>query len=245
MRILLIDADVTAYRFVSTAQKTYKWDEETTSVVCDDIEDVTPRVDAWLAEIKEELSADALVICLSCATADGWRIKLLPTYKAGRGEKPMLLGAVKDHMRKHYRTFERDTLEADDVMGILSTSDKIIKGEKIIVSIDKDMRTIPGLLFNPSTDRKPQRITVEEADRWHLMQTLVGDTVDNYKGCPGVGPVKAAKILHPIPLWSSVADAFAAAGLTYSDALLQARIARICRASDYDFKRKEVKLWQP
>ena len=30
---------------------------------------------------------------------------------------------------------------------------------------------------------------------WYQM--LVGDTVDNIKGCPGIGPVKAKKVLEP------------------------------------------------
>lgn len=32
-------------------------------------------------------------------------------------------------------------------------------------------------------------------------------------------------------------------GMTKEDALLNARMARILRAEDYDFKKKEVKLW--
>jgi DNA polymerase-1 len=42
-----------------------------------------------------------------------------------------------------------------------------------------------------------------------------------------------------------VVAAFESKGLTEEDALVQARVARICRASDYDFKTKEVKLWNP
>lgn len=248
-RTLLIDADIIAYQFAATAQKVFKWGgDEPDSITVEPIENVTPLVANKMAEFKAQLDADQLVMCLSCPTAEGWRIKLLPTYKAGRGVKPVLIEAVKQFMRANWATFERPTLEADDVMGILSTSEKIIPGEKIIVSIDKDMKTIPGWLFDPVKDTKPHLISEETADYWHLYQTLIGDTTDNYKGCPGIGPKKAEWWLSTPELgccWDAVVSAYESKGLTYDDALLQARIARICRNTEYDFHRKKVKLWTP
>jgi DNA polymerase-1 len=38
---------------------------------------------------------------------------------------------------------------------------------------------------------------------------------------------------------------YARYGLTEDDALVQARVARICRASDYDFKDRKVIHWTP
>jgi DNA polymerase-1 len=45
--------------------------------------------------------------------------------------------------------------------------------------------------------------------------------------------------------WSVVVSHFNAAGLSEQDALQQARVARILRASDYDFKNKKPILWTP
>jgi DNA polymerase-1 len=248
-RILLVDADIFAFACASAGQKKWDFGDGEVSIVVEDISKVTPGVDNKIAELKAQLEADEVILCLSCATADGWRIKILPTYKANRGEKPVLLAAVKQYMREHYHTFERPTLEADDVMGILSTSTKLYPGtQKIIVSIDKDMKTIPGWLFNPDKDPKPWKVSEEEADYWHMYQTLVGDTTDNYKGLPGCGPKGADKLLltfPDIPAWTKVAAAFKAKGLTEDDAILQARVARICRSTDYDYSKKEVKLWNP
>jgi DNA polymerase-1 len=250
LRTLLIDADILAYQFASSAQKqAIKWSPDQTEVEHDDIADVTPQVDSWLDTIKTKLNADALIVCLSCATVDGWRVQLLPTYKAGRGEKPVLLAQVKQHLRSTYRTFERPTLEADDVMGILATHPTLVQGKKCIVSIDKDMRSIPGWLFDWKKMDKPEFITVEEADRTHMMQTLTGDTCDNYKGCPGIGAVKAAALLDAENMcgtaWERVVMRYVSKGLTEADALIQARVARICRSTEYDFLRKEVRLWNP
>jgi hypothetical protein len=133
-------------------------------------------------------------------------------------------------------------------MGILSTHPTKIEGKKIIVSEDKDMRSIPGWLYNPSKDVNPQYISEHEADRYHLYQTLTGDSTDGYKGCPNIGPVKATKILdtyHPNNWWDEIVDAYRCQGLSEANALTQSRIARICRATDYDFTSNNVLLWHP
>ena len=83
------------------------------------------------------------------------------------------------------------------------------------------------------------------ADRFHLYQTLVGDQTDNYKGCPGVGPVKAETALGANPTWASVVGCYEKAGLTEEDALVQARVARILRHGEYNKMTCEVKLWTP
>ena len=45
--------------------------------------------------------------------------------------------------------------------------------------------------------------------------------------------------------WQHVLKAYAKAGLSEEEALTQARVARICRSNDYDFKTKQVILWSP
>jgi 5'-3' exonuclease len=252
---LLLDADITAYWFAYIGQDSIKWDDEITSTFhTKELYQVCAEADAKIAEFKAYIEADEVIVCLSCASEDGWRRKLLPSYKANRGAKPLYLAAVKDHMRSKYRTFEKPTLEADDVLGILSTHPTILPGRKIVVSTDKDLKTIPGWLWNPDKDKQPHEIHRQDADYWHLYQTLVGDATDNYKGCPGIGPKKAAQLLKDgddcryfslAEMWERIVAAYARKGLTEADALVQARVARIARCTDYDFKRKEIILWEP
>ena len=81
-----------------------------------------------------------------------------------------------------------------------------------------------------------------------MYQTLVGDSTDGYKGCPGVGKVKAGRMLtglKQVEMWEAVVEAYKRKNKTEEDALQQARVARICRATDYDYKEKKVKLWCP
>lgn len=180
------------------------------------------------------------------STRNYFRKKLLPTYKANRANtrKPIILNELRQHLSENYKSYERPGLEGDDVLGILATTEKVIKGEKVIVSIDKDLKTIPGLHYNTN---KPElgvyQITEEEADYWHLFQTLTGDASDGYSGCPGIGPKKAADILEKEASWEAVLATFKKAGISEEEALTQARIARIVRTEEYDFKRKEPILW--
>ncbi|MFN3914749.1 MAG: hypothetical protein ACK4K3_07500 [Aquabacterium sp.] len=266
--IALLDADIIAYKLASTAQRSYKFPGlEEPAVVCEDFDTLPQRIDQEVNELVRTLKATGIIVCLSCPPESNWRRGVYPAYKHNRlgVAKPVHLQAVKDYMAEAYPSYRKDTLEADDIMGILSTMKGLPRGfleqhpefdakaRKVIVSEDKDMKTIPGWLFNPAKDSKPRLITQDEADYWHLYQTLIGDATDGYPGCPGIGPKKAEAILFgrsppwgtPGEAWEGVKAAFEAKGLTEEDALIQARIARICRHSDYDFKKKEVILWSP
>lgn len=275
--VLLVDSDIVAYKFASSNQKNFDWEGEgDVSSFVAPLEDVLAELDEWMKELVKTLKADRFIMCLSCDSSDNWRKKVLPTYKDNRAEviKPELLAPIKQAFRERYECYERPTLEADDIMGILSTHPLLIPGKKIIVSEDKDMKTIPGWLFNPAKDEKPRMIDEGEATYWHLYQTLCGDSTDGYKGCPGVGKTAADKFIkgwlkvtpydHVFKsgprkgesevrwredpsesLWDSVVSLYNKAGLTEKDALVQARVACICHAKHYDFKRKEVILWKP
>jgi DNA polymerase-1 len=204
MRTLLIDSDVVAYQHSAAGERAYDWEGDGVKArVADPIEDCIERCREWMTRIKSELKADALVVCLS-DPARNFRKDVLPTYKSNRAGtvKPEHLFPIKAWLQQEYRSFIRPTLEADDIMGILATHPKLIPGEKVIVSIDKDMGQIPGKWFNPKSG-KMKRVTVEEGERLHYLQMLTGDPVDGYKGLPGCGPVKAAAILDewygPVP----------------------------------------------
>lgn len=233
-----------AYRNAFAVQTTYTWSDEVSSITTD-LPAARRNVVIQIEALKKSLKADEVVIALSDPEAN-WRKEIYPAYKANRKEKrkPELLSAMRDLLRETYKTWERPSLEADDVLGILSTANiGSLRGyRKIIVSDDKDFLTVPGWLF-----RKGMLIQVDEvsADRHHLVQTLTGDPVDGYPGCRGIGPQRAKKILDLEHSWEAVVAAYEAAGSDEETALTMARVARICRASEYNFTERKVKLWQP
>ncbi|TAJ97137.1 MAG: hypothetical protein EPO10_28825 [Reyranella sp.] len=251
MTTLIVDADSFAYAAAVAAETTVEWEPGQLSVSAD-ADEAIAEVSRKLRNLKKELEADKLVLAISDASENGWRRKVYPKYKAHRKErKPLALQAVRDFLLSK-GAYLRPTLEADDVCGILATNSKIVPGPKIVVSIDKDLRTIPGRHFSPlKRDEGIVVVDAHEANYFHMMQTLTGDVVDGYPGCPNIGPVKAKTILAETGIdfgksyWDAVVETFEKKGLTADDALVQARVARILRASDYDFKQKKVRLWTP
>lgn len=252
MRTILIDADLLVYSGANSAQRTIEWEPGCYTVHAN-LGEATHLIDDKLSRICDALKADRMVLALSDYT-DPWRKAVLPTIKGNRAglNKPVLMGPIREYLHGRYEVFQRPTLEADDVLGILSTHPTLLPGQKIVVTIDKDLKGVPGFLANldraAEGSEDVEEITEVDADHWHLFQTLTGDTTDNYPGCPGVGPVKAATILaklHGEAAWDAIVAAYQKAGLGEEAALQNARVARICRFRDYDFAAKRVILWNP
>jgi len=173
-----------------------------------------------------------------------FRKHLSDTYKAHRSPKPEGYDQIIKMLKDKFRHMEFANLEADDLMGILQTSPKF--GPTRIVSIDKDMATIPGWLINPDKydpiDWAGYReISVEEADLTHLHQTVIGDTADGFKGIPGAGPKAAEKVT----CWDDVVALGEKKGVDEDYLILQARLAHILRREDYDHEARTIKLWHP
>tara|TARA_R100000081_G_scaffold21178_1_gene9130 strand:- start:134 stop:640 length:507 start_codon:yes stop_codon:yes gene_type:complete len=146
---------------------------------------------------------------------------------------------VIQELRKKYKVILKDTLEADDALGIYATK----YPGNIIVSPDKDMRQIPGKLYD---FKETVTITPEEGARWHLIQTMAGDNTDGYSGVPGIGVKKAEKIFNEKGYtWKAVVETFEEKEMTEEDALVNARLARILTTDDYDHEKREPILWSP
>lgn len=245
--IALMDGDIFAYEIAAGAEEPIHWGDGLWTLHAWE-EPAKAKLEGRIEELSDSIGADRIIVALSDDA--NWRKDVLPSYKENRNgqRKPMLLKILKDHLAENYETFIRPSLEADDVLGILSTWKKL-KGEKVIVTKDKDLQTIPGLHYlSHKEERGVFEVSEDGADLWHLIQTLSGDVTDGYKGCPGIGVVRAEKALKdlaPEERWPKVVELFEKAGLGEDEALTQARVARICRASDYDFEKKEVKLWTP
>jgi len=249
LRTLLIDGDVVAYQAASAAEVATDWGDGYWTWHCDEYE-VRSVILNSLDRTMDLLSGHSYKLCLTDSEGN-FRKSILPTYKGNRSsiKKPLVLKAIRQWMIDDLGAYFRPGLEGDDCMGILAT----VKGkdERVIVSIDKDMKSVPGLYCRDPSTGEIISISEKEANYWHLFQTLTGDTTDGYKGCPGIGPVKAEAILNDpaidlvITAWEAVVKTYERAGLNEAEALIQARVARILRASDYDFQNRSPILWQP
>lgn len=250
-RTLLIDCDIFAYIASSATEGVFRFngpDEE--PAVDENLEECLEIAKRDIEAVAKKLQATRIVVCLT--DERNFRSDVFPAYKQNRAgvRKPSTLRAAKDFYARTYECYQRPGLEADDCMGILSTHKSLIPGEKVIVSSDKDLQGIPGLLFNPRKDKKIRKVGPIVADRYFFSQVLTGDPTDGYPGCPGIGPkspyVARLRSCRTVKqMWDVVVEGFASKGLTADDALVQARCARILRASDWDFERKAPRLWSP
>ena len=249
MKTLLIDADGVAFSVAAACQRGIRWDDDiiTSHVDLNECKESFQAVIRTYEEAVEEPCG--VILCYSCPTRHYFRHDILPTYKGNRkGNAPPLgLRALIDWSKEEYDFKVKPNLEADDVMGILAT----VKGAKtIIVSIDKDMKQIPGLHLNARTPSEGVfRVSPEFAEFYLWMQVLTGDQVDGYTGIPGCGPKTAEKILlqyaPPNQMYDDIVlNAYKKAGLTAEDMAVQVNVARILTAQTYNFKRKEPILWQ-
>ena len=238
-RTLLIDGDIVAYRYSSTVEHEVDWGDDVWSL-WSDAKEAKQLILQYLDHLVEATAADDFVFTFS--DKDNFRKTIYPEYKSNRKgkRKPTCYKGVKTWLESEYESIEMPGLEGDDVMGILATSGQY--EETVIVSEDKDMKTIPGLLWRAA---EMENISEEYADYYHLYQTLVGDATDGYKGCKGIGDKRATDILSKDPTWEAVVKAYEKAGQTEEEALVQARLARILRASDYNTQTKEPILWTP
>lgn len=238
----LVDADIVLYQASAAVERETDWGDDMWTLHADASE-AKQVFDTTIADIREATRATRVTLCFS--GAGNFRIRIHPDYKANRvaTRKPICYAEVRRYAFASYQTACYPGIEADDVIGMMATAPSN-QYRPIIVSEDKDLRSVPGTLWNPRT-RERSRITKAAADRQHLFQTLTGDRTDNYPGCPGIGEVKAGRILDEDCSWDAVVRAFVAAGQTEQDALVQARLARILRHGEYDHATAEVKLWTP
>lgn len=235
---LLIDADIIVYQSCAVVEKEVQWDEDTFTLHST-LEDAKAVFYDVFYDLQTQAGTDDVLLCFT--DSSNWRKKLEPSYKSHRKStrKPLAYTALVDYVRGRYPSAVYKNLEADDVLGIEATTNP---ESSIIWSADKDLKQVPGKHL---IDDEIVTITNEQADRFHLYQTLCGDPSDGYKGCPGVGDKTAEKLLDASPTWETVCKAFAKAGLSEADALLQARLARILRKGEYKINTNEVKLWTP
>ena len=235
-RTLLVDGDIVAYKAAVVAETPIDWGDGYWTLHAFE-KDVISHMSTFMAQIKEQSGCNKVITCLSGDKL--YRKDVAPYYKANRKNtrKPMLLNFAKKYLSDNYNGRFEDTLEADDLLGILGSEMQ----DSVIWSLDKDLLTIPAYHL---IDGKVVEVDKEEADYNFLYQTLVGDATDNYKGCPAVGAKTADKmLLDKGATWETVVAAFESKGLGEEVAVENARLARILRTGEYDFRTKKVELW--
>ena len=238
--MLLIDTDFVAYKAAQACEECIDFGDDVT-IAQSDFKETLKVFERELQKIQTAMMDDEIILYFS--SPQNFRKEIFPDYKGHRNRrKPLGYKRLVNHCCDNYNVVIRDGLEADDSLGMDAT--KFASTDNVLVSPDKDMRQIPGVLWDMTND--VEEITKEDGDRWHLIQALAGDATDGYSGCPGIGVKRASDILnkHKTP-WSAVCKAYEDKGLSDDDALMNARLAKILQHEDYDYDKQQPILWSP
>jgi DNA polymerase-1 len=243
---LLLDGDLICWRVSASKEHPVNWGGGLWTLHSFE-EECYLSAQQYIEHMKFLTDIDSVEIVLSHTS--NFRKELYPDYKANRKDvrKPLCFRPLREWLLNEYPTIIYDNLEADDTMGILASDSRY---EYALISDDKDMMTVPSTHYVPK-NREWINVTEAKANYHFFMQTLTGDTTDNYKGAHNVGAVGAAKVLAGIDplneeaMWKAVIGAYTKAKQTPEDALLNARLARILRAGEYNHVTNEPRLWNP
>ena len=137
-----------------------------------------------------------------------FRNRLYDQYKAHRPEPPEELRPQFALCREATRAFglpsiELEDWEADDLIAAYAKAAVEAGGEAVIVSSDKDLMQLlrPGVSMLDPMKNVPIGPAEVEAkfgvtpDKVVEVQALIGDSVDNVPGVPGIGPKGAAQLI--------------------------------------------------
>lgn len=184
-----------------------------------------------------------VVVALSCRRDDNFRRSFLPQYKMHRSDRPNpdslqdALQCLRDNAVVH----SQPGLEADDLMGIAKASLKAV-----CVTIDKDLRQVPGYYWVPPLDPDSPETEVgytpvDEADLFFHRQWITGDSTDNIPGIWKMGPKKAEALLGATSQKNHTALVLSlyerrktkdGGRYTLDDAIAMGRAVRILRSQD-------------
>ena len=236
---LLVDADYVVYKCCAAAETEIDWGDDVI-LVTSKFSEAYNKVKRDLQNIAKNFLWDVPETILFFSDSVNFRKKIQPSYKGHRNrKKPCGYKRVINALKSEYEVIVMPELEADDALGIYATANP----GNILCSPDKDMRQIPGKLFDMNETTTVERV---EGQRWHLIQTLAGDQTDGYSGVPGIGIKRAISLFEEKGYsWKTVVQAFADKDLSEDVALENARLAKILTADDYDFIQKQPILFAP
>lgn len=196
----IIDADYIIY--IATAKaKLYGEDglplkDEKGRFVYRDItlEEALTKCDSYINDLLHNVGASYFLLCLT--TGRNFRYAIEGSYKANRtdSERPMWFSEVKQHLKDNWRAFERDGLEADDLVVIIRNETP----NSFIVSTDKDiLYCIEGTHYSARFGKSEFiNINKREADYNFAKSLLIGDKIDGIPNIKyGFGEKSAEKVL--------------------------------------------------
>ncbi len=198
-----------------------------------------------LAKMRAAVAPSHLIVVWDGGLSEQRQAEL-PGYKAQRPEMPSDLAVQLDEIGRYLEaagiaSYTGAGVEADDYIAFVTQSAVRLGWEVVIASADKDFMQLvaPGIgLLNPNDKsetiwtaeqvRAKTGVLPEQIVDW---LSLLGDSVDNIPGVPGVGTKTATKLLEQ---FGSVAAIYARL-----EEVQPERIRQALRAAEADVRRNQ------
>jgi DNA polymerase-1 len=163
----------------------------------------------FLGDLLEEARPEHVAVAFDESLATSFRNAIYPAYKKNREPAPPELKRQFGLCRELCRLmgiaeFSSPTHEADDIIGTIATRLRAAGHRSVLVTRDKDLAQLVrdgDHYWDYAGERRFAYHDIEgqfgvRPERMADYQALMGDSVDNIPGIPGVGPKTAAALLQ-------------------------------------------------
>lgn len=129
--------------------------------------------DYMIEKVMDRLESTDITLFLSGST--NFRYGISSLYKAHRKpeSRPEYLWDARNYYKTYWDAVVSDNCEADDTIGLAHGDNSIV------VSTDKDMLQLGGLIYNPVKD---ELVEITNPEYFFYLQMLTGDQADNIIG---------------------------------------------------------------
>ena len=192
--IVLVDADSLVW------SSCYRQKENPEDDGWNEIEEAKSKFDEVLMSIVNKIEDDYEVekVVMFSGARGNFRKHITKKYKANRigRELPPCLNELQKYLKEHYKSIAGYGVETDDVVATYWTNLTEVVGTRdvVIVSIDKDYKQLPCLIYNYHyKHRCYYDISEADARNFFWTQMISGDTADNVNYCKGYGEAYCKK----------------------------------------------------
>ena len=173
----------------------------------------------FLGDLVEKLGPSLIAVAFDQSLSVSFRNEIYPAYKANREPAPAELVRQFDLCRQYCRVlgvaeFASSRYEADDIIGTLACKAQAVGRPVTIATRDKDLTqlvTMHDVYWDAIADVRYGYGDIEprfgvRPERIADFLALMGDSVDNIPGVPGVGRKTAAQLLKHFDTLPGVFD---------------------------------------
>lgn len=168
--------------------------------------EAAPIATGLIRRAARQTGASHMIIALD-SPSPSWRKLEDPSYKANRegDTSPWLKAAFEEWTRQGFYIEAQDGFEADDILATLAVRARqhqvtVLSGDSDILPLmDLDagvLRPLNGGIFQEITRAQVcEKYKIAMPSLLVDLKAMVGESGDNISGVPGIGPVKAAKLI--------------------------------------------------